>query len=308
MLAYIIRRIITIFPVFIIVTVIAFILLQLIPGDPAITYYGANPGTPPEVLEEFRRSVGLDKPVYIQYLNFLWRLLNGDLGTNLRTGRPVLEEIAERFPNTVGLALLGMGVALAIAIPVGILSAVKQNSLIDTLSLTLSSLAVSIPNFWLALMLAYVAGFYLRILPISGSGGIQYVILPSLALGVATSGWILRLTRSSMLEVLKQDYMTTAKAKGLSGRVLILKHALKNTLIPVITMIGIRFGYLLGGAVIIEKVFAYPGLGSYTINAVSERNYPVILGSLVIVSMMIAAVNLITDVLYAYLDPRIRYK
>lgn len=308
MIEYIVRRIALIPPIFIVVTLIAFTLLQMIPGDPAIEYYGADPGTPPEVLDAFRRAMGLDQPLHIQYFNFLMRLVQGNLGVNLRTRRPVLVEIGERFPNTLVLALLALGISLVIAIPIGTISAVKRYSWIDTLSLSLSTLSISIPNFWLALMLALTFGLILRILPISGSGGIQYLILPATALGVANSGWTLRLTRSSMLEVLRQDYINMARAKGLPGRTVIFGHALRNAILPIVTMIGIRFGYMLGGAVIIEQIFAYPGLGSYVVNGVYERNYPVVLGSLVIIAMTFAIVNLITDILYAYLDPRVRYK
>ncbi len=308
MIGYIVRRIALIPPIFIVVTLIAFTLLQMIPGDPAIEYYGADPGTPPEVLDAFRHAMGLDQPLHIQYFNFLMRLVQGNLGVNLRTRRPVLVEIGERFPNTLVLALLALGISLVIAIPIGTISAVKRYSWIDTLSLSLSTLSISIPNFWLALMLALTFGLILRILPISGSGGIQYLILPATALGVANSGWTLRLTRSSMLEVLRQDYINMARAKGLPGRTVIFGHALRNAILPIVTMIGIRFGYMLGGAVIIEQIFAYPGLGSYVVNGVYERNYPVVLGSLVIIALTFAIVNLVTDILYAYLDPRVRYK
>ena len=294
-------------PIYVAVTLITFLLLHAIPGDPAIAYFGQNPGVPPEVIEAFRQKMGLDQPVYIQYFHFFVNTLQLDLGTNIRTGRPISAEILARLPNTIALAVFAMVIGLSVAIPVGTISAVKRYSLIDKVSMVLSSIFVSTPNFWLALTFAFVIGYQLRLLPISGSGGIEHVILPSLALGITNIGWILRLTRSSMLDVFRQDYIRTAKSKGLAERTVIFKHGLKNAILEVITMVGLRFSQLLGGAIVVEQVFAYPGIGTYALLGVRDRNYPVVLGTLVMVSMTFALINIIIDLLYAYFDPRIRY-
>ena len=292
---------------------LTFLVMQFAPGDPAemiaTARYGID-GLNSETINRIRAEEGLDAPTHIQYLKWLNRLLHGDLGCSLSTGKSVSTEILSRFPATLRLTLASMVVSIVIAIPVGIISATRQYSVIDNISMFGALIGVSMPNFWLGLLLMLVFSLYLGLLPVCGygDGSIRYVLLPAITLGTGMAAMTTRLIRSSMLESLKQDYITLARAKGLSEGVVVWKHALRNALIPVITIVGLQFGSLLEGAVIVETVFAWPGAGKLLVESIFERDYAMIKGCVLFVAIIFVLVNLIVDILYAYLDPRIRYE
>ena len=309
MLTYIIRRCGLMFFVLIGVSIITFSLMHIVPGDPAEVIaterYGEEVTI--EIIEHVRKELGFDQPVYSQYFAWVQRVLQGDLGYSYRTDRPVLGEILTRLPATLQLALAGMLVSLFIAIPVGIISASKQYSVFDNLSMFGTFLGVSMPNFWLGLLLILFFSLHLGWLPVFGRGGIEYIILPALTLGTGMAAVTARLFRSSLLEVLHQDYIRTARAKGLKEKVVITRHAVKNAMIPVVTVAGLQFGSLLEGAVIVEVIFAWPGMGRLLIDAIFARDFPVIQGCILFIAVMFVLVNLLVDISYAYLDPKIRY-
>lgn len=254
-----------------------------------------------------REELGLNKPLYKQFGSYVWSLvIRGDLGTSYQSKQPVAKEIMQRFPTTILLAVVSVILSVGIGIPTGILSAIRQYSWIDKLSRALALLGVSMPNFWQGLMNILLFSVYLGWLPASGFYGWQYWILPAVTIGTSSAATITRMTRSSMLEVIRQDYIRTARAKGQSERVITIHHALKNALIPIITIIGIQFGGLLGGAVLTETVFAIPGLGKFMVDAIKARNYPVVQGGVLILAFVFSFVNLIIDILYAFVDPRIK--
>jgi peptide/nickel transport system permease protein len=310
MLTYIIRRIGLMIFILLGVSIVTFSLMHLVPGDPAeviaMERYGEE--ITAETIEFVRTEFGLDQPVYIQYFNWLGNVLRGDFGYSFRTDRPVLDEILTRLPATLQLALAGMLVALVIAIPVGIISATRQYSAVDNLSMFGALLGVSMPNFWLGLLLIMFFSVHLGWLPVFGRGGIEHLILPAITLGTGMAAITTRLMRSSMLEVLRQDYIRTARAKGLSEKVVICKHALKNALIPVVTVVGLQFGFLLEGAVIVEVIFAWPGIGRLLVDSIFARDFPVIQGCILFIAVMFVFVNLLVDSSYTYLDPKIRYE
>ncbi|ATZ61734.2 MAG: ABC transporter permease [Methanosarcinales archaeon Met12] len=310
MLTYILRRICLMVFILLGVSIITFSLMHFVPGDPAeviaIERYGEE--VTAETIEHVRRELELDQPIYIQYFRWLINVLHGDLGYSHRTDRPVLDEIMARLPATVELALAGMLVSLIIAIPVGIISATKQYSIVDNVSMFGALLGVSMPNFWLGLLLILFFSVHLGWLPVFGRGGIEHLILPAITLGTGMAAITTRLMRSSMLEVLRQDYIRTARAKGLSEKVVINKHALKNALIPVVTVVGLQFGFLLEGAVIVEVIFAWPGVGRLLVDSIFARDFPVIQGCILFIAVMFVLVNLLVDISYAYLDPKIRYE
>jgi peptide/nickel transport system permease protein len=272
----------------------------------AIERYGEE--VTADVIEHVRIELGLDKPLHIQYLRWLGNVLQGDLGYSSRTDRPVFDEIKMRFPATLELAIAGMFVSLIISIPIGIISAIKQYSAIDNASMFIALIGVSMPNFWLGLLLILFFSVHLGALPVFGRGGIEHLILPAITLGTGMAAITTRLIRSSMLEVLTQDYIRTARAKGLSEKIVIGKHALKNALIPVITIIGLQFAALLDGVVIIEVIFAWPGIGRLLVDSVFARDIPVIQAGVLFSAILITAANLLVDISYAYLDPKIRYE
>jgi len=308
MLAYIIKRLTLAIPVFLGVSVIVFVIMVNTPGDPVLVRIGLDPNVSPEKVEAVRRELGLDQPIYVQYFRYLERLLQGDLGYNIRTGRPVAQDIAEAFPKTIILAVTSLLLAIVIGVTAGIISAKKQYSKIDDVVSVVSLLAAAIPNFWLALVLILVFSFWLKITPISGYGTPMHLILPTIALGSALAGIITRFTRSNLLEIIRQDFIRTARAKGLKDRVVIIRHALKNALIPIITVAGLQFGTLLSGAFFVEAVFAYPGLGRLAVQAILQKNYPVIQGAILVVSISFVLINLLIDIIYAYIDPRVQYE
>ena len=293
-------------PVLLAVTVIIFAVVRLIPGDPAVMLAGLT--ATPEQLELTRARLGLDQPVVTQYFIFMGNLLHGDMGTSIRSGLPVTEEIMHRLPNTILLTVTAMLIATVVGIAAGIISGVKQYSVFDYSSTLLVLFGISAPVFWLALMLMLLFSLQLDWLPAIGSGSWRHLILPAVSLAAAVTAFIARMTRSSMLEVIRQDYVRTARAKGLTERLVILRHALKNALIPVVTVIGMMTATLLGGAVFVEVVFAWPGLGRLLVEAILFRDYPVVQGIVLIFASIFILINLLVDISYAYLDPRIRYQ
>ena len=303
---YVIRRLLELIPVFLSVTAIVFLMLHLIPGDPAEILGGEEATI--EDIQAIREQLGLDKPLFIQYLTYMKNIFKGDLGNSMRTRRPVLREIMDRYPNTLLLAACSVVIMIFLGITTGILSAIKQQSWLDNISMVVALFGVSMPVFWLGLMLMLFFSVHLGMFPTTGIGTFKHLVLPSLALGASATAVVARLTRSSMLEVIRQDYIRTARAKGLNEPTVILRHALKNALIPVVTIVFLRFGALLGGAVLTETVFAWPGIGWLMIDGIWARDYPVVQGCILMIAVSFVMINLITDLLYAFIDPRIRYK
>lgn len=306
MYKYVLKRILMMVPVLLGVLTIVFVMNQITPGDPARMLAGGEEAQE-EDIERVREELGLNKPVYIQYINYVKGIITqGDLGVSYATKRPVAIEVSERLPTTALLALLSVTLSVSIGIPVGILSATRQYSLADNISMSVALIGVSMPSFWQGLMNILIFAIYLKVLPASGFYGWQYWILPAFTIGTSSAAIITRMTRSSMLEVIRQDYIRTARAKGQTERKVIINHALKNALIPIITVIGIQFGGLLGGAVMTETVFAIPGLGKFMVDCIKSRNYPAVQGGVLILAVIFSFVNLIVDILYAYADPRIK--
>ena len=307
MLFYIIRRILQIIPVLIGITLILFTLLYIIPEDPARLIL--QKGATEQALENLRAKMGIDKPVYVQYWRYLKQLSKGDLGDSYRYRRSVNSILAEHYPNSIKLALAAIFIEIVIGIFAGIVSAVKKYSFWDTLVTISTTLAVCVPIFWLGMMLQVAFGLKLGILPMSGmgDGSISYYILPSITLASVSTAFVARMTRSSMLEVMSNDYIVTAYAKGLSNFKVIGKHALKNALIPVITLIGLDLGAFMGGAILTETVFNWPGVGRVIYLAILQRDAPVVIGGTLILVLIFVFMNLLVDVIYAWLDPRIRY-
>lgn len=286
------------------VSVGVFMMIHLVPGDPVLVMLSEFAS--PADQEALREELGLNKPLHIQYWRYLTHALRGDLGRSVRSNRTVVSEIAWRFPNTVRLALAALILAVLVGGTLGVISAVRRNTIFDHSAMVTVLIGLSMPSFWLGLMLMIVVAVRLELLPVAGYEGWQYLILPAVTLAAAPAAVLARLTRSSMLEVLNQDYVRTARAKGLHERRIVLKHALKNGLIPVMTVLGLQFGYLLGGAVITESVFAWPGIGRLVVDAILARDFPVVQGTVLTLALGFVLVNLAVDVLYAYLDPRIR--
>ncbi|MDR7426363.1 MAG: ABC transporter permease [Armatimonadota bacterium] len=286
------------------VSVGVFLMIHLVPGDPVLVMLSEFAS--PADQQALRQQLGLDRPLYIQYWRYLSGALRGDLGRSVRSNRPVVSEIAWRLPNTLRLAVVAMLLAAASGGLVGVASAVRRNTLWDHATMLAVLAGLSMPSFWLGLMLMIIFAVRLEWLPVAGYEGWQYVILPGLTLAAGPAAVLARLTRSSMLEVLNQDFVRTARAKGLREQTVVVKHALKNSLIPVVTVLGLQFGHLLGGAVITESVFAWPGVGRLVVEAILARDFPVVQGTVLVIALGFVLVNLIVDVLYAYLDPRIR--
>lgn len=307
MIFYIIRRFILIIPIVFGVTLVTFIILHSIPGDPAQVIAGLD-GTE-EVLKKIRSDLELDKPLPTQYFTFLKRfLIHGDLGYSYRTRRPVLEEIKARFPNTVMLAGAGLTIAIFIGMLCGIICAIKHNSKLDRI-LTFSTLiGIATPTFWSGILFIILFSVYLGWFPAGGMDGPRSIILPAIALALPAAAVITRMVKVSLLEVLHENYIRTAKAKGLSPVRVIFRHALKNALIPTVTVIGLQFGYLLGGAVIVETVFSWPGMGQLVVLGILGRDYSMVQGTILIIALTFVLINLFVDVLYTYLDPRIQYE
>jgi peptide/nickel transport system permease protein len=304
---YLGRRLLLMIPVVLGVTVLVFLMRALIPGDP-IDVMTFGQFTTEEVKADLRREYGLDKPLLVQYQIFLSRLVRGDMGKSIRTRQPVAWEIKTLYPRTLRLAAVAMAVAITIGVCLGVLAAVRRDSVVDVLAMLLATLGVSMPSFWLGLVLIRTFGVRLAVLPVMGSETWVHLVMPAFTLGFIFSAILARLTRSSMLEVLGQEYVRTARAKGLPGRTVVWRHALKNAAIPVLTVAGLQFGFLLGGAFIVETVFAYHGLGELAIKSILFRDFPLIQGITLIVSLTTVVVNLLVDVLYAMLNPQVRYE
>ncbi|KAB0444231.1 peptide ABC transporter permease [Lysinibacillus fusiformis] len=287
------------------VSILVFLMMHFIPGDP-VTYILGDFASE-EAIVEMKKTLGLDQPLFIQYIDYIKNVLQGNLGTSYITGLTVGEEIMARFPITVQLALYSLIIGSVIGILMGILAAVKQNTIFDQLAMVISLIGISAPGFWIALFLIWMFSYQFNIFPISGYQGFYSLILPSITLGLGSAGNIARMTRSSMLEVIKQDFMRTAQAKGLAMIPMIFKHALQNAMIPVITLIGLQFGFLLAGAVVIETVFALPGLGSFSIEAITKRDLPTVQGLVLFMAFLFIITNMIVDLVYSLIDPRIKY-
>ncbi len=300
-------------PVLFGISVLVFGLVHLIPGDVAQVLLGTQ--ATDQQIETLRRSFGLDRPLPVQYVDWLSHVVQGDFGVSLRTSRPVLPDLVSRFGVTLQLTLVSTVIALVVAIPLGVASAANRGRTSDALSRVLALLGLSIPNFWLGTMLILFVSLVLHWLPPVGFVslldnpwlGLQTLILPALALGTAVAAFIMRMVRSSLLEVLRQDYIRTANAKGLRDNVVLYRHALKNAFIPVLTVIGVQVGYLLGGAVIIESIFSLPGMGRFLLDSINNRDYSIVQGGVLLIALIFSLVNLSVDLVYGWLDPRIRY-
>lgn len=309
-LTYVLRRILLTIPVLLGITLITFSLMQMVPGDPVNFLMDSREAIAhPDAVKRIRKQWGLDRPVPVQYLYFLGNAVQGDLGTSFRTNRPVASMLMQRFPATVRLAVASLILATVFGVGVGIISAIKRNSIFDTGSMIFALLGVSTPVFWLGLLLMLYVGVHLRWLPPSGYGRGQwhYLILPAITLGTAITGLIARTTRSAMLNVIRQDYITTARAKGISNARVTYKHALRNALIPVITVVGVQAGNVLSGAVVTETVFNWPGIGRLLVDSISQRDLPMAQGCVLFIALVFVLVNLFVDLIYGFIDPRIRY-
>lgn len=312
-LRYFIKRLLYFFPVILMVSFLVFIMIRLIPGDPARTIAGIMASE--EDVERIRIQLGLKEPIYIQFIKWVSNILKGDLGISIRTNRPVTLEIFSRLPNTIELTIVGLFIAIIIGIPIGIFAAIKRGELSDTLLSIFALSGVSIPVFWMGLVLIYVFSLSLGILPVGERGGplwtiegLSHIILPSITIAAPSAGVFARITRSSMIEVLEQEYIRTAKAKGLKMNIIIFRHCIRNVLVQLITIIGMQFGYLLGGAIVTETVFAWPGIGRLLVDAIISRDYPLVQGIVLVYSILFISINLFIDLIYGIIDPRIRYE
>jgi len=305
MFQYILKRLLSTLPVLLGISLLLFFMLRMLPGDPAQVLAGQMASQ--EDIKNIRQQLGLDKSIFVQYGIFLSRLAKLDLGRSARTQNPVIKEVWARLPNTMLLAVAAITLACLFGIPAGIISAVRPYTWIDYLFTSMALFGISMPVFWLGLMLVVIFSIMLQWLPAGGTGSWKHIVLPSFTLAAFVVAFITRITRASMIETLSQDYTTTARSKGLKEQVVIVKHALKNALIPIITVVGLQFGLLLGGAVLTETVFAWPGLGRLIVDSILARDYPVIQGTILIFGLLYILVNLVVDLLYAFIDPRIRY-
>ena len=320
---YIVKRLLQMIPTILMVTMVVFAMMRAIPGDPIITLLGD--AYTEENAAALRQDYGLDKPLVVQYLIWLGKLLQGNWGTSILSGRPILQDVLIRLPITLELIILSMAVALLIAIPAGIIAATRQNTWADYTAMTAALAGVSIPDFFLGILLLLAFSIGLRgLLPSSGwvylpgtcpmlicqeslGGNLQHVIMPAVALGVGRAAILTRLLRASMLEIVRMEYVTTARAKGLGEKAVVLKHALKNALIPTVTFMGLQIGFLIGGAIVVEILFAIPGLGTYGVNAIIARDYQQVQGFVLLTGIAFVVVNFLVDLTYSFLDPRIRY-
>ncbi|MEZ4868668.1 MAG: ABC transporter permease [Caldilineaceae bacterium] len=304
--AYIARRFLQVIPVLLGVSLLVFSMLHLVPGDP-VKMMLSEFATQPEQLERLRAQLHLNEPLPQQFGRFLWNAVHGDLGYSIRSKRPVVDEIGENLPSTFTLAIAGLLVAMLIGVPLGVWAAIRQHSWADTGSMLVALMGVSMPSFWLGLLLIFAFSLHIRLFPATGGGDLKHLVLPAVTLGLGASAIIARLTRSSMLEVLRQEYVVTARAKGLTEFWVIARHAFKNALIPVVTIFGLQFGQLLAGTVVIETVFSRPGIGRLIVGAILAKDFPLVQGVVLIVAVTYVLVNLLIDIIYAFLDPRIRY-
>lgn len=304
---YVRRRLALAVPTILLTSLVVFLMLVLIPGDPASIYVGEQVATP-ERLAEIRRVMGLDRPLYVQYGDYLWRALHGDLGRSLQTNRPVRDEILARLPSTIALAASAMALAVAVGFGLGLASGLRQNTLVDHLAMLVALVGVSVPVFWLALLLIMLFAVQLQWLPATSGPGLPGLVLPAISLALLSAATLARLVRASILDVLRLDYLTTARAKGLAGRVVVLRHALPNALLPVITAMGLQLGALLSGAVITETVFARPGLGKLVVDSIQNKDLPTVQGVILVLAVVYVLTNLLVDLSYGLIDPRIRFE
>jgi ABC-type dipeptide/oligopeptide/nickel transport system permease component len=302
---YALNRLILAVPVVVGVSVLTFSMLHFVPGDPVAALFIGQGGATQEQIDETRRRLGLDKPLPVQYWDYVTNAVQGDLGKSIRTNEPVAQMLRRNFPPTLYLTLASMGLAIVLGVILGVIAALKHNSWLDNITMLIALNGVSIPGFWLGLLLIYLFAIRLHWLPIIGGNDLKGLILPAIALGFAASAIIARMVRSSLLEVFGEQYIVTARAKGLRERRVILRHALRNAAIPVMTIVGLQFGGLLGGAVIIETVFARQGIGRMLVKALQDRDFPVVQGGVFFVALVYVIVNLAVDLLYAVVDPRI---
>lgn len=313
MARYVLKRLLLTIPVALGVSFIVFFLIHLVPGDPVRVMLGVRADS--ALVEQVRESMGFNRPMLVQYGDWLWGLLRGDLGTSYLTGEPVMTAIMQRWPATMSLAFASILLALVVAVPLGVLSALKPYGPLGMSVLTFTQIGVAVPGFWLALMLILVFGEHLRWLPVSGfvsptQDAVQWarhLILPAITIAVTNAAVLTRFVRSSTMETLQQHYIRTARAKGLSEALVVGKHALRNALIPTITMSGMQLAWTLGGSVVVEMVFAWPGLGRLALDAIQRRDYPLVQGSILFVALTFVLVNLVVDLIYAWVDPRIKY-
>jgi peptide/nickel transport system permease protein len=305
MFRYIQRRILLMIPTILLTSLVVFLMLHLIPGDPASIYLGENQATP-ERLEQIREQLGLNRPLYVQFADFLLKAAQGDLGRSVQTNRPVIEEIAVRLPNTITLAISAMTLAIVLGVTLGVVAGLRQNTWLDTALMLVALAGVSIPVFWLGLLFILLFAVQLGWLPATGEGGWRGLILPTISLAALSTATLARLVRSSIIEVLNQDFLRTSRAKGLRQATIVVRHALPNALIPVITVIGLQFGALLSGAVITESVFARVGLGKLVVDSIQNKDFPTVQGVILVLATIYVVVNLIVDLSYAVIDPRIR--
>ncbi|MCL6557678.1 MAG: ABC transporter permease [Firmicutes bacterium] len=309
MKSYVLRRLIWLIPIMLIVSILSFSIIFLSPGDPAeLILERKLQGTPtPEQIAHFKSMHGLDKPIPVQFVCWLTRAIRGDMGTSLVTGEPVFREYINRFGVSLQLVLISQAISIAIAIPLGIVSAVRANSIIDHICRLVAMTGVSLPSFWLALLLIYFFSVRLGWLPVCGYGEPKHIILPAITVGISGAMSLMRLTRASLLEVLRLNYVRTARAKGLPEKTVVTRHALRNAMIPVVTAIGLHFGHVATGMVIVETLFAWPGIGGFLVKAIAARDFPVIQAFVLMGALIFVLLNLAVDVLYACLDPRVSY-
>ncbi len=306
MLRYIVNRLIQTIPTVLLVSVLVFLMLHLIPGDPAEIFLGEHRATP-ELLAKVREDMGLNRPIVEQYVTYMVNAVQGNLGKSLNNRRPVLDEILTRLPSTLELTLSAMLISTILGFGLGILAALRHNTIADTGAMFIALVGISMPVFWSALILITIFSVNLKWFPPIGQGGLDKLVLPATALGLLSAATLARLVRSSMLEVLSQEYVTTARAKGLRERAVVLRHALRNALIPVVTVLALQFGQLLGGAVITETIFSRLGIGRMYAESILNKDFTLVQGTTLFIAMTYVAINIITDIIYVYLDPRIKY-
>lgn len=306
MTSYLIKRVLSgLFTIWL-TTIAVTLLIHLVPGDPVQIMYAQSQSTTPEQLEQVRHNLGLDRPIYEQYFIYMSRVLRGDFGTTIRGNQPILSLLLVRLPNTLLLAISSLFITMLVGVTAGFIAAYKRGTWLDAGLMTGAIVGISIPSFWLGLVLIYVFSVQLGWFPVSGTN-LRNLFLPALTLGLANAASVSRLTRSSMIEVLSQDYIRTARAKGLAEKFVLMRHALRNSLINVVNMLGLQFTYMMGGAIVVENVFAWNGVGRFAIQSILQRDYPTIQGFILIFAIVVVGVSIVLDVLYAWIDPRINY-
>jgi peptide/nickel transport system permease protein len=316
MAGFIIKRCVQAIPVLLLLSVVVFSLLLLLPGDPVLGMLGPGATVSQEAIEQMRHDLSLDKPIPIQYLAWLGRALHGDLGRSVSSKQPVLEALAQRLPVSLQVAALAMLIGISVGVPLGIVAALKRNTIWDMIASAISIIGITMPSFWLAIILILIFAVKLHWLPASGYvsirddpvQGVRHLLLPAFAMGIGAAASLTRQVRSCLLEVLQEDYVRTARAKGLRERSVLMGHALRNAMIPTITILGLLFSNLVGGSLIVESIFLVPGMGSLLVNAIFTRDFPIVQGGALVIAIVVVLVNLLVDMSYAFIDPRIRLK